>query len=266
MSLLSEQKNLLIMRIISIILLIAIFTADYFTGSIIDFGVVYLLPIILASNINFRYSIFISLTSVLLSSLSDFLLMQSEMSMIIYVWNILSHSVIFFIIVYSSSKLIQAKKHESDLARIDSLTGTMNSRGFHEKLNSEISRCSRSNKLITIAYMDIDNFKSVNDIFGHSAGDHLLCNTVITVNNHLRSSDSFARLGGDEFALLLPDTDKESAIDTIKRIQKYLLEEVEKKKWPVTFSIGLLFCSHYPVTADEIINGQFKSEVRIIEQ
>lgn len=87
-------------------------------------------------------------------------------------------------------------------ADTDYLTGALNPRGFYERVQQEIGRSARTHKPFAVAYIDLDNFKVVNDTLGHSVGDELLITVVSILDNHLRKIDVVARLGGDEFAIL----------------------------------------------------------------
>jgi diguanylate cyclase (GGDEF)-like protein len=101
--------------------------------------------------------------------------------------------------------------------------------------------------------MDIDDFKMVNDHFGHSTGDILLRSVVETISSNIRVSDIVARLGGDEFAILMPETGHESAQAVISRVQRNLLDIVQRNGWPVTFSIGVVTCISPPDSIEEVL-------------
>jgi diguanylate cyclase (GGDEF)-like protein/PAS domain S-box-containing protein len=149
--------------------------------------------------------------------------------------------------------LKKAVEREKELARTDYLTGAANARFFHELVQQEIGRFGRYRRPFTIAYVDLDNFKTVNDLFGHSIGDKVLCTVVQHANSQLRKTDFVARLGGDEFAFLLTETDSAAALTTISKIHQGLLSEMQRNDWPVTFSIGVLTCIDTPRTADELV-------------
>jgi diguanylate cyclase (GGDEF)-like protein len=91
---------------------------------------------------------------------------------------------------------------------------------------------------LTAAYLDLDNFKEVNDRLGHAAGDALLHDVAATLHTHTRATDLVARLGGDEFALLFPDTEAAGAATLLGRLHATLLQEMAGKGWPTTCSMG----------------------------
>lgn len=101
-------------------------------------------------------------------------------------------------------------------------------------------------------YLDIDNFKTVNDTQGHSEGDHLLRQVASTLTTAVREIDTVARLGGDEFGLLLPETGGDAAVTVATKISAGLKVQVEQH-WPVTFSIGMVTYLTAPESADEMI-------------
>ncbi len=116
----------------------------------------------------------------------------------------------FFVIICISIDKIRASMNELlRLIRIDPLTGAMNSRGFEETSNKELERARRYGYPVTLAYLDVDNFKSVNDQHGHSVGDAVLKVTSGTIQSDIRDSDVVARLGGDEFAIFFRKPNRE---------------------------------------------------------
>jgi len=144
-------------------------------------------------------------------------------------------------------------EHERSQARSDFLTGALNSRAFEQIAAAEIQRSGRYSHPLTLAYIDIDNFKAVNDEFGHSTGDGLLKTIARTISENLRTTDYVARLGGDEFAVLMPETGAEAALMVMARIQALLEEQMREKRWPVTTSIGMVTCLKPPPSTDRLI-------------
>jgi diguanylate cyclase (GGDEF)-like protein len=104
-----------------------------------------------------------------------------------------------------------------------------------------------------VAYIDVDNFKFVNDFFGHAIGDEVLSNVVKLTRDHIRSTDQIARFGGDEFVLIFPEMDQASARLAVPKIHEYLNTEMQKRNIPVTFSIGVLTCTAAPPTTDALV-------------
>ncbi len=151
------------------------------------------------------------------------------------------------------NRLQEALAKEKELARVDPLTHVWNRRAFFEQAEIEISRAWRYSRPLCVAYLDIDNFKQVNDTLGHSTGDVLLVTLASTLRAELRASDLIARMGGDEFAVLLPEIDAASAELVLKKVQKSLLETVEQNGWNVTFSIGAASFAKPPGSLEAMI-------------
>lgn len=136
---------------------------------------------------------------------------------------------------------------------MDPLTNISNWRGFSEVFNHELLRAKRALQPLTLIYFDLDNFKKLNDTYGHSTGDYLLKMVAEKTTHLIRSSDLFARLGGDEFALLLPETDYNKASSIIERIFITLHKDIAAKDWPVTISLGAMTFYDFDLSMDEMI-------------
>ena len=139
------------------------------------------------------------------------------------------------------------------MTKTDFLTGLANRRSFIESAQSEINRARRYENSFTVAYLDLDDFKSINDTYGHLIGDTLLRTVADTIRNNLRITDISARLGGDEFAVLFPDTDSEQSEIVINKMHDRLLDTMKENNWPVTFSIGAVTFVEPPQSVDEVI-------------
>jgi diguanylate cyclase (GGDEF)-like protein len=124
----------------------------------------------------------------------------------------------------------------ADLAAIDELTGCAVRRLLRQRMEEEITRAVRSRNPLSLVMIDVDEFKSVNDTYGHVVGDHVLASLGAVLRQSVRTFDLVSRIGGDEFALLLPDTDLPSAVAVAERIRNDLPTAVEV---PVTLSIGV---------------------------
>lgn len=133
-----------------------------------------------------------------------------------------------------SSALEVAYRRIEELAELDELTGAYNRRSITRQLNNEILRTVRSGTPCTVALIDLDWFKRINDRFGHMVGDEVLRTFAITIFANIRTIDKFGRYGGEEFLLLLPDTPHDSAIRMLDRLRSI----VESLDWSA-FSDGL---------------------------
>jgi diguanylate cyclase (GGDEF)-like protein len=144
---------------------------------------------------------------------------------------------------------------ERRLARTDSLTGVSNARHFYDQSRVELDRARRQGNPLSLAYLDVDDFKKVNDRFGHREGDRLLRKTAEMIGSALRSTDVIGRLGGDEFAVLLEGADEETALTVVERIQASLRSLERDHDWRATASVGLVTFREHPERIDEIVGA-----------
>ena len=126
----------------------------------------------------------------------------------VWVGNSVAHMAAFATIIALLSSLRRSHAAERRLARTDPLTGIANPRSFVEAANAELERQLRFQRPLTVAYLDLDNFKTVNDRFGHRTGDEVLSAVARALRESTRATDHLARLGGDEFAVLMPETER----------------------------------------------------------
>jgi diguanylate cyclase (GGDEF)-like protein len=138
-------------------------------------------------------------------------------------------------VVNASSTLM---RRISRLASHDTLTRIPSSAYFHRMLSAELHRSLRYSRPLTLAYMDVDDFKEVNDSLGHSAGDTVLRAIADAAGQEIRDLDVLGRLGGDEFGLLLPETTIDQALPLFERIERCISDLATEKGWPISISIG----------------------------
>jgi diguanylate cyclase len=139
-------------------------------------------------------------------------------------------------------KLEQELAQVSELVHEDQLTGALNRRGLDEAFDREASRTDRNRTPLCIAMLDMDDFKRLNDVHGHKAGDEALVHLSTVIKDTLRPSDSVTRYGGEEFVLLLPDIELDAAVKSIERLQRELTKKFflhENERILVTFSAGV---------------------------
>lgn len=143
----------------------------------------------------------------------------------------------------------------SELIYQDHLTGALNRRGMEEAFTREFARAERGKTPLSIALLDIDHFKKLNDTYGHEAGDQALVHLISVVKEILRPSDIVARYGGEEFLIIFPETDREAGVSIMTRLQRELTKRFflhDNEKVLITFSAGVAQ-RHGPETADAII-------------
>lgn len=138
---------------------------------------------------------------------------------------------------------LEAKlQHMSELVREDQLTGSLNRRGLDDVFERETARADRRGTPLCLAILDLDDFKRLNDTYGHLAGDEALKHLVKVVKGTLRSIDVIARFGGEEFCILMPETTVEAASATMTRLQRELTKHFflhDNEKVLITFSCGV---------------------------
>lgn len=130
----------------------------------------------------------------------------------------------------------------SELVRHDALTGALNRKGLDEALEKEVSRLQRQGGTLSLAMLDIDNFKKLNDTLGHFVGDAALVHLTKVVQDTIRPQDTLARYGGEEFTVLLPSTSITDAVAAMTRVQRELTRQFfmnKNEKILITFSCGV---------------------------
>lgn len=248
-----EKRNKSFIIAIGFILIGVLGIIDTLTGKALDLSLFYVIPILIVIwHTGLGPGIVFSLISALVWLLSD-VLSGNVTLLSIYAWNTLVTLGFFLTIAFLLSRLLTVLDNQREIAHADYLTGALNSLFFYNVLQMEINRSLRYKNPFTIAYIDLDNLKTVNYEFGYATGDKVLCFVVNQIKNSLRKVDVVARLGGDEFALLMPETNQKSAQVVLSKLQHNILAGMQKNNWPVTLSIGVLTCIDTPPTANEAI-------------
>jgi diguanylate cyclase (GGDEF)-like protein len=243
-----------VMTLFGVLLTLVIGYLDWITGTEISLSFFYVLPVMLIAWFEGgTAAAAIALFCTVIWLAADLLSGLVYSNFAVAFWNGIMRMGIFLIVAYSFSTIKKLLKRESEQARIDYLTRVSNARYFYEQAEKEISRAARYNRPLAIAYLDIDNFKQVNDRFGHDAGDALLQAVAETMRSTLRLTDIISRLGGDEFAILLPETEIGQVTATIEKVHHNLMDAVKKGGWPVTFSTGVVTCTGPTCPAGELM-------------
>lgn len=140
--------------------------------------------------------------------------------------------------IHLANDLESANKQLAELATTDRLTDISNRRAFDEQINKYVQLAGRTKRILSLLLIDIDHFKKLNDTYGHWVGDETLKDVAQLIKDNARASDVAARFGGEEFALILPDTDKEGAVQMAERVR----EAIQSHPWKyekVTASMGI---------------------------
>lgn len=170
-------------------------------------------------------------------------------------WNSIIRMGLFLITVQLLIQLKASLKTEKELSRTDNLTGAMNKRGFTEVAEKLFELGARHVRPTSIAYIDLDNFKKVNDKFGHFEGDKVLQTVGDILLKSVRKSDVVGRLGGDEFSIVLPETNEIGAKSTFLKLKNDLNDAMKEHSWPIGFSIGVVSFDMPPARLDEAIRS-----------
>ncbi len=249
-----ERINKTFLVFITFLLIGIIGFIDYITGSELTLSVFYVIPISLVIwGVNKWYGYLASIASVGIWIFADSRTGFSFINPFFMIWNNVIWFLFFIIFTFLQSELKSSLNREKELSHTDYLTSAANSRRFYEILQMEIDRFDRYQRPFTLAYLDIDNFKTVNDQFGHNTGDLVLQTIVNSIQKKTRKSDLVARLGGDEFALFFPETDQETAQILFEKINHALTNEIRRHNWSITYSMGVVTCKVAPETKEDLV-------------
>jgi diguanylate cyclase (GGDEF)-like protein len=251
-----EQRSKPFIFIASLLLVILLGVADYLNGPDFSLLIFYVVPVFIAAWYAGRRAGFLMCAASGISYLVGAYATAEHFSTpFIAYWNACVRLGSMLILAHIVASFRRSLNQERELARTDYLTGALNGRSFVEMAGAEINRASRHEHPFTIAYMDIDDFKLVNDRHGHSAGDRLLKTVADSIRRNVRAIDLVARLGGDEFAVLMPETDEKAARVVICRVRQQLQEVARQNGWRVTFSIGVVTWNAPPASVDEMLRA-----------
>ena len=248
-----ETRSQLLIFSFSLMLCLLIGSLDYFVQTDIALSIFYLAPIALAAwYINLKAGFSVAALSTIFWFQADIVAKTYPSPLLAY-WNAAVRLGFFVIVTYLLAAQKKAYEREKHWARTDGLTGLLNHRFFLETLQAECGRAHRYGYPLTLAYLDLDDFKQVNDRLGHSEGDRVLQAIAQQIITSLRTSDVVARLGGDEFALLLPQIEHAQAQVALSRLHEELNQLSLSQSWAVGFSIGALTAVALPQSAESLI-------------
>ncbi|HST50809.1 MAG TPA: GGDEF domain-containing protein [Pyrinomonadaceae bacterium] len=251
-----ERRSRPFIYVACLLLVVLLGVADYLNGPDISLLVFYAVPVLVAAWYAGRRAGLLTCAASGVAYLAVAYATTGHFSHpLIAYWNAAVRLGSILILVQLVASFKRSFERERELARTDYLTGTFNGRSFGEMAEAEINRARRHAHPFTVAYMDVDDFKLVNDRHGHSAGDRVLKSVADTIRKNVRAFDTVARLGGDEFAVLMPETGEQAARAVVCRVRRQLREVARLHGWHVTFSIGVVTWDAPPASVDEMLRA-----------
>ena len=240
---------------LAFVLLALVGVADYLTGYEISFGLFYLAPVgIAAWYAGRRTGLAFAVASSIVWYVAELIGgLQYSHPVVMPIWNAFVRLSFFLTIAVLLYTLRGRLSTERQLATTDALTGALNLRAFAERLDHDLALNGRTGGVLTLAYIDLDDFKQINDTFGHAEGDRLLRAVGRILVEGTRSTDTVARLGGDEFALILPGMGLEGSDILLSKIRQQLSESLVRGTRSVTCSIGAVVFREQPPSVEDAI-------------
>lgn len=230
--------------------------ADILTGPQYFLTIVYMIPISLAAwRTDWQHAGLVALIAIAVLLFADALDPLASVSTWAMLWNQLARFAVAVFIIVLITGLREARQQAEMMARTDVLTGIANLFAFREASASELERARRSGHPLTLLFLDIDDFKMVNDYHGHSTGDEVLRRIARALCYAARRDDFVARVGGDEFVVLMPRTDAGQAAAVIDRMTSRLATIGRPDGSPLTCSVGAATYDPAPATIDEILQA-----------
>lgn len=227
---------------------------DYATGTELNIAVLFIVPIVAVTwTAGARWTAPLALLSGMTMFAANHAAGIQYTSPLIPLWNFGSRFVVFMIVARVVVQLRRAATIAETLARTDALTGVGNVRSFRESAENEIARAERYHHPFTVVFLDIDDFKRVNDSLGHEAGDRTLRAIGQALVRHVRKTDVVARIGGDEFVVLLPMMPARDAERFLSAFRNRLRRELEGSLGQLTCSMGAVTFETPPGSVDEIL-------------
>lgn len=246
--------------------------ADCATGQDLSLSIFYLIPTMVAATKGCRLGLVVAATAAAVGLLADIAARITPYSSAgVPLWNSSMRFTVLVVVVILVDALLDSARHERQLARRDHLTGLENSRAFSEAAGIEFRGLVRRGRPLTLACVDIDRFKTVNDRHGHAAGDAVLVETARVLALSMREVDTVARIGGDEFMVLLHETDSAEAQVALDRVHSRLVNAAAEHGWDVGCSVGVATFTSPPASigamvaqADRVMYEVKQSEKRTI--
>lgn len=242
--------------IVALVAILILGVVDYVSGPEIAFSPFYLLPLsVVAWKVGTKRALALGVLAALTWLVADLAAGAEYSSWIVPTWNTLARFSVFVLVIGLLATLRHSLETQSHLARVDPLTGVRNARAFMAEAEEAVRACNREGRPVTVVYLDLDDFKRINDTLGHSGGDDVLQAVAGALTQSTRESDLVGRLGGDEFAVILTGTGSSAAITMMDDMLERVKANLRPVPLPVTFSAGAVTLLVAPQTLDEAIGA-----------
>lgn len=236
-----------------ILLTLAVYWVNVVTPPAARLGILYIIPVLLITwTEGLAWGILFAVVTTGYREAIAWVQMPADTPM---VWRIITGLAYLAVLGVAMAGLQTLRRREAQMARLviaDPLTNVLNARAFAERLGQELDRNRRYPRPLSLMYMDLDNFKIINDTHGHQTGDAVLRLVAEATRSSVRQADVVGRLGGDEFAVLMPETDAQLADAAAKRLIASL-RNVFKGTPNVTASIGVVSCTATDASTDDLL-------------
>jgi diguanylate cyclase (GGDEF)-like protein len=242
--------------LVALLMVLAVAYLDFVSGRELNIEPLYFLPVSLAAwHAGITCAAVISAVSATAWQISNQAAGLQFSSPEVWIGNMATQLLVFAVVGLLIAYLRERVQLEEWSSRHDALTGLPNSRAFYERAELELSRARRYGGPLTAAYLDLDNFKTINDRYGHKVGDATLRSVASILRNSARASDMTARLGGDEFVVLMPETSAEGARALLERLRSELESSLSEAAYPVSASIGAVSFLEPPDSVDQLLGA-----------
>lgn len=229
---------------------------DYLTGNEISFSFFYLVPIVLVTWFSPRLVGFAACgVAAAVWFYVDAATGATYSHWAIPIWNAIVRLLFFFLTTFLLGQLRSQLAREESLAQIDGLTNLLNARAFKDIASRSLQLAARNQRPVALGYIDVDNFKEINDRRGHTAGDNVLRAVAETLKGSARATDVIGRLGGDEFVVFMPEVSLAGARTAFAKVHESLTRLAGNNHWPIGFSMGIAVFPSAPVSIDEVIKA-----------
>ena len=236
-----------------VLLTLLVYWVNAVTPSTARFGILYTIPVLLVTwTEGLAWGILLAAATTVFREATAWVQMPADTPL---QWRILNGLAYLAVLGVAMAGLQSLRRSQAQLARLvtqDQLTSVLNARAFVARLGQELDRNRRYPRPLALLYMDLDNFKVINDTHGHQTGDAVLRLVADSMRSSVRHADVVGRLGGDEFAVLMPETDAALADAAAKRLIAGL-RNVFKGTPNVTASIGVVACTATDASTDDLL-------------